>query len=364
MLLQGGLGALPPVIVSKVLDEGVAGIPNEQAFYLLTAAVIILELLGYLFYYVNHRLLARVIADINRNLSTDAFAASMRQEWLFMTCSVWKNCLAHHNDTRDFSTLITLTMDVANNLVQSIVTAFILLTAEWHLALLFFLTVPVFILFVSLYRNLARRVSRQGMRAMANVNATIKETISGIAIAKNFRQEESIYAEFKRSIPSLTGQTSSAEWSFPQFSDYPRVWRASNRPAGLFRRYFSHSGHHHRRSLVPLYPEHRAISAANPQHHFILDAGSDGLSAAERILALIDAEHTVIQTGAYEPEKYRGKIDFNKLRFSYSNGKPPEQLYPAHPRRRKYCHCGTYRRWKDLHRRLIARFYEFQSGSC
>ncbi|HQK42492.1 MAG TPA: ABC transporter ATP-binding protein, partial [Anaerolineaceae bacterium] len=200
VLLQGGLGALPPVIVSKVLDEGIAGIPNHQAFYLLTAVVILLELLGYLFYYINHRLLARVIADINRSLSTDAFAASMRQDMAFHDVfSSGKIVSRITTDTRDFSTLITLTMDVASNLVQSLVTAFILLTAEWHLALLFFLTIPVFILFVSLYRNLARRVSRQGMRAMANVNATIKETISGIAVAKNFRQEESIYAEFKHS---------------------------------------------------------------------------------------------------------------------------------------------------------------------
>ncbi len=31
---------------------------------------------------------------------------------------------------------------------------------------------------------------------MANVNATIKETVSGIAVAKNFRQEAGIFAEF------------------------------------------------------------------------------------------------------------------------------------------------------------------------
>ena len=31
---------------------------------------------------------------------------------------------------------------------------------------------------------------------MANVNAAIKETVSGIAVAKNFRQEASIFSEF------------------------------------------------------------------------------------------------------------------------------------------------------------------------
>ena len=34
---------------------------------------------------------------------------------------------------------------------------------------------------------------------MANVNAAIKETISGIIVAKNFRQEGSIFDEFDES---------------------------------------------------------------------------------------------------------------------------------------------------------------------
>ena len=48
------------------------------------------------------------------------------------------------------------------------------------------------------YRKLARAVTREGMRAMADVNAAIKETVSGIAVAKNFRQESSIYEEFDK----------------------------------------------------------------------------------------------------------------------------------------------------------------------
>ncbi len=365
VLLQGGLGALPPVIVSKVLDEGVAGIPNEQAFYLLTAAVIILELLGYLFYYVNHRLLARVIADINRNLSTDAFAASMRQDMAFHDVfSSGKIVSRITTDTRDFSTLITLTMDVANNLVQSIVTAFILLTAEWHLALLFFLTVPLFVLFVSLYRNLARRVSRQGMRAMANVNATIKETISGIAIAKNFRQEESIYAEFKRS--NTISYRTNVKRGMVLSTVFP-ITRAFGALATALLVYFGAI------SVT------QGIITAGAWYLFILSTErflqpilsitsywtqvQTGLSAAERILALIDAEHTVIQTGAYEPENYRGKIDFNKLRFSYSNGKTVLNNFTLHIREGENIaivgHTGA---GKTSIARLIARFYEFQSG--
>lgn len=38
---------------------------------------------------------------------------------------------------------------------------------------------------------------QQSQRAQATVNATIQETISGIAVAKNFRQEATIYNDFR-----------------------------------------------------------------------------------------------------------------------------------------------------------------------
>ena len=72
----------------------------------------------------------------------------------------------------------------------------VLFTIQWQLTLYMFALIPVVTVLAVLYRTIARKATRQGMRAMANVNSTIKETVSGIAVAKNFRQEASIYNEF------------------------------------------------------------------------------------------------------------------------------------------------------------------------
>jgi len=48
------------------------------------------------------------------------------------------------------------------------------------------------------FRKLARKVTRDGMRAMAKVNATIKETVSGMSVAKNFRQESAVFEDFTK----------------------------------------------------------------------------------------------------------------------------------------------------------------------
>jgi len=58
---------------------------------------------------------------------------------------------------------------------------------------------PVVVLVALVFRRIARRVMQQAQRGLGSLNTTIHETISGIAVAKNFRQEASIYADFRAS---------------------------------------------------------------------------------------------------------------------------------------------------------------------
>ncbi len=72
-----------------------------------------------------------------------------------------------------------------------------LLTQNVRLALITFCVGPIVVAIALIFRRLARRVMQQAQRAQATVNATIQETISGIAVAKNFRQEAAIYDDFQ-----------------------------------------------------------------------------------------------------------------------------------------------------------------------
>jgi len=365
IILQGSVGALPPLLISKLLDEGIAGVPDRTVFYLLAAMVILVEVLGFVFYYINHRLLARVIADVNRDLSTDAFAASMRQDMAFHDHYSSGRILSRiTTDTRDFSTFIKITMDVANSALQSLVTAIILINTQWRLAATLFMVVPVVIIVVSFYRSLARKFTRQGMRAMANVNATIKETISGIAIAKNFRQEESIYRDFKQT------NTVSYDMNVKRGLILSVVFPTTRALGGIATAVIVYTGSN---SVMA------GLISAGAWYMFVLSIDrflqpvmaltsywtqvQTGLSAAERIFALIDAEHTVIQTGNYVPTQLRGKIDFNQLTFRYNTGKEVLKDFDLHIQEGENVaivgHTGA---GKTSIARLIARFYEFQSG--
>ena len=92
--------------------------------------------------------------------------------------------------------MIVLVTDLFSQIAEAIILGVIMILIDWRLFLLLLAFMPIVFAAALAFRRIARIVTRNGMRAMGQVNSTIKETVSGIAIAKNFRQEASIFAEF------------------------------------------------------------------------------------------------------------------------------------------------------------------------
>ena len=86
--------------------------------------------------------------------------------------------------------------DVGSQMIRAILLGIVLVRTEWRLSLILFSFLPFLFLLAFGYRRIARDVTRRGMQAMADVNSAIKETVSGISIAKNFRQENSVFETF------------------------------------------------------------------------------------------------------------------------------------------------------------------------
>ncbi len=365
VILQAAVSALPPVLVSMVLDRNTDGNAPFNVFILLVGSVIFIEVLGYVFYYFLRRMMVRVIGYVIRDLTVDAFSASVRQDLDFHDrFSSGRIVSRITTDSEDFSMLIRLTTDVTSSVLQSFVVAFILFNTEWRLAAGLMAFIPIVILIVANYRKLARKVTTRGMRAMANVNSTIKETISGISIAKNFRQEETIYSEFKQS--NATSFRVNVRRGLVLSIVFPTMRTLSGITIALLV-YFG------------AITVQQGIISAGAWYMFLLSSDrflmpilsvtsywtqvQTGLSAAERIFALIDSKHSVNQTGQLEIQALKGKIDFNNLGFSYATGSPVLENFDLHIKPGENVaivgHTGA---GKSSIARLVARFYEFQKG--
>lgn len=365
VMVQATIAALPPVLVSKVLDSTLSVDPSFNVFVLLVGAVLFIEVMGFVFYFLLRKIMVRIIAFVIRDLTVDAFAASLRQDLAFHdNFSSGRIVSRITTDSEDFSMLIRLTTDVLASLLQSVVTAIILLRTEWHLALGVLAFVPLVVLIVASYRKLARKVTTRGMRAMANVNATIKETISGISIAKNFRQEDTIYQEFQAS--NKTSYKVNVQRGLVLSIVFPTMRTLSGMTIALMV-YFG--------ALTVV----QGLISAGAWYLILLSSDrflmpilsitsywtqvQTGLSAAERIFALIDSEHSVKQIDSLEINEIKGKIDFNNLVFKYSTGAPVLTDFDLHIKPGENIaivgHTGA---GKSSIARLVARFYEFQEG--
>ena len=363
-VLMAVISAAEPVVVSKGLDA-LSGHPNLSASLLIGLIVLFIGFSNWSLNWIRRRLTVRIVGDVILKLRSLSFRAAVEHDLSFYDqFSSGRIASRINSDTNDLGNLVTIITDVSAQVFQALLLGIIIVQTEWHLALLLFAFLP-FIFGLALgFRGLARKVTKSGMQAMADVNSAIKETVSGIAIAKNFRQEDSIFETF-----NSANRTSYRVNVWRGFI-LSLVWPSLNTWGGIGTATLVFAG---------------GLSAAQGAvtigawYLFILSLGrffdpvmnlsafwsniQSGLSAAERIFALMDAEPNVIQTGNQAVASLKGRISFENVSFRYSENEPVLAdfnlvIQPGE----NLAIVGHTGAGKSSLAKLIARFYEFQSG--
>lgn len=357
-------GSLLPIIVSRGVDL-LKGVPLLWSMLGVGAAVLVIGLAIWFFNWGLRRLMAITIAEVVAKLAIDAYSASVEHDLSFYDeYSSGKIVSRITSDTRDFGELISLVTDVSSQVVEALILAIVLLVIEWHLTLYVFAIIPIVTIFAILYRTIARKATRQGMRAMANVNSTIKETVSGIAVAKNFRQEASIYQEFNEA--NDTSYTVNVRRGLALSVVFPTL----NALAGIATGVMVYAGGHSAiAGIVSVGAWYLFILSLDRFMYPVMNITSfwtsiqNGLSASERVFALIDTPTAVVQTDSQLVPPLKGEIVFENVSFHY---KESEQILDhlnltikAGENLAIVGHTGA---GKTSIAKLIARFYEFQEG--
>ncbi|HEY53672.1 MAG TPA: ABC transporter ATP-binding protein [Caldilineae bacterium] len=311
------------------------------------------------------RLTARTLGDVVLTLRTDAFTAAVEQDMSFYdTFSSGRIVSRITSDTKDFGDVVTLITDILSQLVQAAILAVVLISIEWRLALAVFLFLPILFLAASSLRKLMRRYTRLGMRAMATVNANIMESIGGIAVAKNYRQEATIYHEFDQA--NATSYNVNVRRGFVLALVFP-VLNALGGIGTAILVYLGGLGVVN--ALISAGAWYLFLSSLDRFFFPILNLAAfsaqvqAGLSAAERIFALIESEPSVVQTDDLAPPPLQGDIQFDNVCFQYTKKEPVLERFDLHIHPGENValvgHTGA---GKSSIARLIARFYEFQNG--
>ncbi len=196
LLLVAAAGAATPIVVANGVDL-MASRSSSSTIILLGTVVLILGVLVWGGNWFGRRLTTRTVNDVMLELRQDAFNAAAEHDLSFYDEFTSGRVVSRiTSDTQDFSQVVVLVTDLTSQIVESAILLVVLARIELRLIPWLLAVMPLVFLFSYGFRHLARIVTRQGMRAMANVNAAIKEAVTGIAVAKNFRQEATIYGEF------------------------------------------------------------------------------------------------------------------------------------------------------------------------
>ena len=311
-LLVGAMRALRPVLISAGVDELVVAGDRLNVLLLLLAFVAISE---YISNYIRRRFAVVVIGRIVAEMRKHAFDAAIERDLAFYDRHKSGAVMSRiTSDTQEFGDVMLLGSEVVSQFLTVIVLFLALLSYSLELSFILLLTMPLVVCASLIFRYMARIVTRQGARAMAVVNDNIQESVTGISIAKNFRQEAMIYKEF--SAVNVLSYVINLRRGFVMSLVFPTM--------GVLVRY--RAGHCHVDRNA--HSSSAGRSAQAPGSLFIQGVDrfwfpfmnlasfwsqfQQGLSAAERIFALIDADNEVVQTDSAAISPLQGRVQFRK----------------------------------------------------
>src|SRR3990172_3114764 len=357
-------GSGAPIAISRAIDIA-SGNPALGSLLGASALVLGLGAVAWTANLIHQWVSAQVVGDVVLKIREDAFGATLNHDISFYEEHPSGKIVSRvTSDTQDFSDVVTLVVGLLSQILLVGFLAIWLLRVNAGLALLLLAMAPITVVIALGFRRIARRVTQHARRVTAKINAQIQESISGIMVAKAFRKERSIYNTFDEnnrqafrvglrrgltlvSIFPIMGMSAGLGIALLMYTGALRVETGSLSPGDWYL-FMQAVGYF----WFPL------MSIASFWSQF-----QDGLSAAERVFALIDAEPHVVQTASEPVERMQGRIEFRHMLFSYTKTEVvlPDFSLEIHPGETLALvgHTGA---GKSSVAKLIARFYDFQDG--
>ncbi|MBD3254258.1 MAG: ATP-binding cassette domain-containing protein [Candidatus Lokiarchaeota archaeon] len=356
--------ALVPVLISLAINNIES---NLNLLYLAFVIMLILtlNLLSFIFNYIRQINSSKAIGSVVLDLREKVSKSVLNHDLSFFDKNpIGKIVSRMNSDSQDFARTVELSVELISSLFIVMILLIFMSIINFILTIIFLLSLPLFFVVAISYRKLAREKTLLGQRALASVNSYVKESFSGIHIAKTFRKEDKLYKKFKE--VNDQSYKVNLKRAFVLNAIFPSLGIVQGIVLTLII-YFGGSFilggvltagelFLFLQSLWLLFFPIIIIAAFWPQFQA-------GLAASERIFALIDTTPKVIQNNNIKPDRLKGEIEFRNLVFRYDEDnnvfeefslkiKPGESLAIVG-------HTGA---GKSSLAKLLARFYEFQGG--
>lgn len=354
-----------PVVAAWGLDHLTAGTFTTNVKWTWFGLILGTGIAAWVFNFFRAWLGAKIVGNVVLQLRRDAFGAIMQRDLSFFDKHPSGKIVSRvTSDSDEFANVVTLSLSLVSQVLLVFIIVVILYMRSVMLATVAIAIAPVVVVIALAFRRIARETTRNNQRVTAQVNSSVQEAMNGIAIAKTFRQERTLYDEF---VPVLNqayrvGIKQGLVFSgiFPilffvvglgtaglVYLGGVKVLDNEIRPGDWFL---------FMQSVAIFWGPLTSIASFWSQFQ-------QGLSASERVFALIDTEPEVVQTATNDPARLQGEIEFRDLTFGYDGGTNVLHEFnltiPAGQTMAIVGHTGA---GKSTIGKLITRFYEFQGG--
>ncbi len=356
-----------PVFTRKMINE----IIPEGRMDLLLTWTIIMSILFVLRYFSNfivsywgHVLGVKIEHDMRR----DIFAHLQSLPFSYFDNNKTGHIMSRIvNDLRDITELAHHgPEDLFISLVMLIGSFIVLVRIEWRLTLILFAFIPIMIWFVIMKRNKMSESFREVRKKIANVNAQLENSISGVRVAKSFTNEEYEIEKFNEGNMYFSDARKGAYRVMAEFSSGIGIMSSI-----LNLLVISLGGYFVYKEIInfgdlfsfTLYVNFfmqpiRRLAEFSQQLQ-------DGMTGFERFVEIMDIEPDITdKEGALELSEVNGKIEFKDVSFSYNNGENTvlSNLDLSIDAGKTVALVGPSGAGKTTLCHLIPRFYEIKEG--
>ncbi|MBQ7714971.1 MAG: ABC transporter ATP-binding protein [Clostridia bacterium] len=355
-----------PMITRKMVNEF---IPDKLVSPLLIWAGIMLAIyvaklaLNYFVTYYGHVVGVRMQADMRRDVFShlqtlpvkyfdDAKTGTLMSRVVNDLFEVSE--LAHHGPEDLFLSFIML------------VGSFIIMSSiNLPLTLILFSGLPVMVIFSSKKRMKMNRAFTESRKSIAEINANLENSISGIRVSKAYTNEEYELSVFDRSNGNFVKARKNSYRAMAEFFSgntfITDILMLMMYVAGGLFYMFDESFHLADFTAFILY-----ISIfTNPIRRIIsfMEQFQDGMTGFRRFCEIMDTEPERDEEGASPLERVAGDVEFKDVSFSYNESKSVlNGISFRIPRGKTLALVGPSGGGKTTICNLIPRFYEIDSG--